>query len=337
MVGHADPPHPAVLHRRDDGHPESKVRVIAPDVGGGFGGKLQTTPEEFITLAVARRSASRASTPRPARSRWCPATTAATSGRSSPSSAEKDGTVTGLKVELLADIGAYVGARRRRRPGPRCVDVQLDLQVPGVPLQRHERTHQQDLGRRLPWRRPPGGHVRHRAAHGRARRRGRGRPPRDPREELDHARGVPLHHRGRDDVRLGQLRGGDGAGQGALRLRRAAGRAEAAPRGQRPGPARHRRLDVHRDVRAGPLPGARLPQLRGGRLGARDHPDAHHGQGRGRHRHVAPRPGPRDRVEPDRRRPARRPVRGRRGPPRRHPDRAQGPGHLRLTVARRRW
>src|SRR5699024_3960179 len=29
---------------------ESKLRVIAPDVGGGFGGKLQVTPEEVITL-----------------------------------------------------------------------------------------------------------------------------------------------------------------------------------------------------------------------------------------------------------------------------------------------
>ena len=26
------------------GVPESKIRVIAPDVGGGFGGKLQQTP-----------------------------------------------------------------------------------------------------------------------------------------------------------------------------------------------------------------------------------------------------------------------------------------------------
>ena len=34
--------------------PEHKVRVIAPDVGGGFGGKLQVTPEEVIALLVAR-------------------------------------------------------------------------------------------------------------------------------------------------------------------------------------------------------------------------------------------------------------------------------------------
>src|SRR3954452_20341076 len=35
------------------GTPEHKLRVIAPDVGGGFGGKLQVTPEEVITLLVA--------------------------------------------------------------------------------------------------------------------------------------------------------------------------------------------------------------------------------------------------------------------------------------------
>ena len=38
------------------GIPESKVRVIAPDVGGGFGGKLQVTPEEVVTMIVARRT-----------------------------------------------------------------------------------------------------------------------------------------------------------------------------------------------------------------------------------------------------------------------------------------
>jgi carbon-monoxide dehydrogenase large subunit len=91
------------------GMPESKVRVIAPDVGGGFGGKLQTTPEEFATIAVARlvgkpckytetRSESLLSGHH-GRDQWQKLTLAA----------EKDGTVTGLKVELLADLGAYVG------------------------------------------------------------------------------------------------------------------------------------------------------------------------------------------------------------------------------------
>ena len=90
------------------GIPESKVRVIAPDVGGGFGGKLQTTPEEFATIAVARKlnrpckfTETRSETMisgHHGRDQWQKLTLAA----------EKDGTVTGFKVELLADLGAYV-------------------------------------------------------------------------------------------------------------------------------------------------------------------------------------------------------------------------------------
>ncbi|MGZ4465301.1 MAG: xanthine dehydrogenase family protein molybdopterin-binding subunit, partial [Nocardioides sp.] len=90
------------------GTPESKIRVIAPDVGGGFGGKLQTTPEEFITFMVARRlgkpikyTETRSESLMSAhhgRDQWQKLTLAAT----------KDGTVTRLKVELLADLGAYV-------------------------------------------------------------------------------------------------------------------------------------------------------------------------------------------------------------------------------------
>ena len=86
---------------------ESKIRVIAPDVGGGFGGKLQTTPEEFATLAVARKlgkpckyTETRSETMvsgHHGRDQWQKLTLAA----------EKDGTVTGLKVELMADLGAY--------------------------------------------------------------------------------------------------------------------------------------------------------------------------------------------------------------------------------------
>ncbi|HET9420707.1 MAG TPA: xanthine dehydrogenase family protein molybdopterin-binding subunit [Nocardioides sp.] len=91
------------------GIPESKVRVIAPDVGGGFGGKLQITPEEWASVAVGRRigkpvkytetrSESLVSGHH-GRDQWQKLTLAAT----------KDGTVTALKVELLADLGAYAG------------------------------------------------------------------------------------------------------------------------------------------------------------------------------------------------------------------------------------
>ncbi len=90
------------------GVPESKIRVIAPDVGGGFGGKLQQTPEEMLAFAVARRlgkpvkytetRSESLMSGHHGRDQWQRLTLSAT----------KDGKVTGLKVDLLADLGAYV-------------------------------------------------------------------------------------------------------------------------------------------------------------------------------------------------------------------------------------
>ncbi|MDT7706372.1 MAG: aerobic carbon-monoxide dehydrogenase large subunit, partial [Pseudonocardiales bacterium] len=37
------------------GVPESKLRVIAPDVGGGFGGKIGVLPEEMLCVAIAQK------------------------------------------------------------------------------------------------------------------------------------------------------------------------------------------------------------------------------------------------------------------------------------------
>ena len=99
------------------GMPESKLRVIAPDVGGGFGGKLQVTPEELITLLAARhtgkpckwtetRSESLLSAHH-GRDQWQKLTLAA----------DRNGQVKALKVQLLADMGAYLG-----------------LVTPGVPI-----------------------------------------------------------------------------------------------------------------------------------------------------------------------------------------------------------
>ncbi len=91
------------------GLPEHKLRVIAPDVGGGFGGKLSVAPEEFLTLLVARKLG------RPVK--WTESRSesilVAHHGRGQIQditlAARKDGTVTGLKVELMADMGAHLG------------------------------------------------------------------------------------------------------------------------------------------------------------------------------------------------------------------------------------
>jgi aerobic carbon-monoxide dehydrogenase large subunit len=89
--------------------PESKIRVIAPDVGGGFGGKLQFTPEEVLTVIAARR------TGRPCKytETRTESLMAAHHGRDQIQrltlAADRDGTVTGLKIELVVNMGAYLG------------------------------------------------------------------------------------------------------------------------------------------------------------------------------------------------------------------------------------
>ena len=96
---------------------ESKIRVIAPDVGGGFGGKLQFTPEEVLTVLAAQHTGK----PCKYTETRSESLVAAHHGRDQLQrltlAATKDGTVTGLKVDLLANMGAYLG-----------------LVTPGIPL-----------------------------------------------------------------------------------------------------------------------------------------------------------------------------------------------------------
>ena len=91
------------------GTPEHEVRVVAPDVGGGFGGKLQITPEEFITFLVGKRM----NKPVKYTESRSESLMSAHHGRDQIQDiaigASRDGIVTGLDVRLLADMGAYLG------------------------------------------------------------------------------------------------------------------------------------------------------------------------------------------------------------------------------------
>src|SRR6202035_5294399 len=99
------------------GIPEQNIRVVAPDVGGGFGSKLQATAEEFLAVLLARKLG------RPVK--WTESRSegnmAVHHGRDQLQrikiAADRDGRIRGLDVDLLADMGAY-----------------LMLVTPGVPL-----------------------------------------------------------------------------------------------------------------------------------------------------------------------------------------------------------
>jgi carbon-monoxide dehydrogenase large subunit len=96
---------------------ESKLRVVAPDVGGGFGSKVDVYAEELLVLAVAARLG------RPVK--WVEERSegylATIHGRDFVTeytlAAKKDGTITHCRARVKAAMGAY-----------------LQLVTPGIPL-----------------------------------------------------------------------------------------------------------------------------------------------------------------------------------------------------------
>ena len=94
--------------------PEAEVRVIAPEVGGGFGSKLNVYAEEALVAYLAQ------DLKRPVK--WIEARrenfSATIHGRGQvgvvEAAVKKDGTVLGLRYKVVADIGAYTSSSRRR-------------------------------------------------------------------------------------------------------------------------------------------------------------------------------------------------------------------------------
>jgi carbon-monoxide dehydrogenase large subunit len=86
---------------------QHQLRVIAPEVGGGFGSKLQVYGEEYVLAAVSRRLG------RPVK--WIEerseAFMATTHGRDIIAyidiAANRDGSLLGMRYRLIQDIGAY--------------------------------------------------------------------------------------------------------------------------------------------------------------------------------------------------------------------------------------
>ena len=88
--------------------PEHKLRVIAPDVGGGFGSKIFIYPEEMVALWASKKVR------RPVK--WTGDRTEAfltdAHGRDHLTKAEmafdKDNKILGLRVKTYANLGAYM-------------------------------------------------------------------------------------------------------------------------------------------------------------------------------------------------------------------------------------
>jgi carbon-monoxide dehydrogenase large subunit len=87
---------------------EERIRVIAPDVGGGFGAKLQITGEEILLAEISRRLE------RPVK--WIETRSehmqTTHHGRGQVATmrigARRDGTITAMHADITADLGAYL-------------------------------------------------------------------------------------------------------------------------------------------------------------------------------------------------------------------------------------
>ena len=88
--------------------PENKLRVIAPDVGGGFGSKIYIYPEEIVCLWASKRTGVPV--------KWVADRTESflsdVHGRDHVSTIkvafDSDNRITGIKVDTLANLGAYM-------------------------------------------------------------------------------------------------------------------------------------------------------------------------------------------------------------------------------------
>ncbi len=275
--------------------PENQIRVISPDVGGGFGLKGGAYPDDLLVMWASKKLgrpvkwvavALREHDERRARPR---------DGLLRRARARRQRQDPRAALEVAVPDGRLVrqrGARRRRVLDPlRAGGLRHPDHAPDVA----GRVHQHLVLGPVPRRRPPGGGVLHGAAD-RARRAAdrhgrRGNPPPQP----DPAVEAALHHADPLGLRLRRVREADGHLHRAQRsqgLRRARSRVEeerqaARPRGQL----------LHRVRRHLQRPhGAALRSLR----------RAHRLR-----RHAFARPGPRHRVRAGRARLARRAVRAR--------------------------
>ena len=230
------------------GLPEHSVRVIAPDVGGGFGIKAHLAAEEVggrarVDAARPPRQVDGGRPRAPAREQPRPRAHPPRGG-----GVRRDGTILGLAPTSSWMPGPTRSGRRRpRRRPPRRPTSCPALPGPELRGAHAGRRHQQVPDRRVSRGGPALGRLHHGAADRGHRAAARDRPGRDPAPNLPPGRRVSPHQHHRARVRQREP-GGVARTSG----RRSATRASGASR-RRPGPRplpRHRVRLLHRADRA---------------------------------------------------------------------------------------
>ena len=310
------------------GVPEDKLRVIAPEVGGGFGSKIAVYPADFVTVFCSQQLG------RPVK--WIETRSenyqATTHGRDHVQDIElaatKDGRITGLRCTVHAGMGAYLSTAAPGIPTilhglmlsgcytiPAIKEDVYGVYTNGVPVEAYR-----GAGR------PEATFMLERLIDMLA-----GKLGMDP-VDVRRKNFIPKFDDGHEVVTTLNYDSGDypGAldkllehtGYSALREKQAAGPVNGKYLGIGP-------RVLRRDLRPRPVPGRRRDRLPGRAVGERHRPLPPDGQGACLHRRLAARPGRGDHVRADRRQRDRRRHGRREDRPRRHRRDPDGLGHLR--------
>jgi carbon-monoxide dehydrogenase large subunit len=115
--------------------PEDSIRVVVPDVGGGFGVKEEFYPEDLLVPFAARRTGRPVKWIETRREHFTSVVHAREQVHELELALRRDGTILGLRDRILTDMGAYVRAlgfvnpslAAASVPGPyRITDLQID-------------------------------------------------------------------------------------------------------------------------------------------------------------------------------------------------------------------
>ena len=191
------------------GVPEHKVRVIAPDVGGGFGGKNRIMPEDVAIAALAMKVGHPVRWIEDRREHLLASPHARDHTYDLTICAERDGTLLGIEGDIYIDAGAYALVAHGCFSGSEHGVSQPDRAVSHAPSEAqcpHGRDQQGTYGP-VPRRGAAGRYLRARAPRRRSCARTWPRAFRLAPAEHRHQRGASLQDRGRHEARHRRLRG----------------------------------------------------------------------------------------------------------------------------------
>jgi carbon-monoxide dehydrogenase large subunit len=329
LVVDAEPAHPAHVHRDDERHGRERGARDRPEVGGGFGAKINIYAEEYVVAGLSKKLEMPL--------KWIEdrseAFVATIHGRDILGyvdlAAKRDGTVLGLKLRLIADIGAYNMLLTAAIPTLTMLMANATYAFPAIRVTLTEVfTNKTPTDAYRGAGRPEATYFVERAMDMLAKElkmdpaevRRKNFIPKDQFPFQTHMGAVydsgdyeKALDKALETVQLGAAQEGSRQGEGRRASRR------------------HRPLDVCRGVRHRPV-GVAPDRRLGARAGDDRARRPHHRDDR----RVAARPGQRDHLSADARRSVQRAVRARHHPARRHRRREAGHRHLRQPLAGRR-